>query len=395
MSYLIPAGAMLLTQTTAAMGLVVVPVLATELARATGMPATAVGPYTALLFVMAMVSSGASASLIARLGPIRSNQIALVGTAGALLLTLSANPYLLGLSALALGLSYGPNTPSGSSVLARVTPIHRRALVFSIKQSGATIGAVVAGLMLPALAVRFSWETAVASAAALILASACAIQPLRARFDGDNEQASTTQGTDPFAAARALFANSALRALTAAAFLVKMLYITLQTYVVAYLVETRAFSLQDAGFALAMYSSAGAGARILLGWLADRIHGTRLLLGSLALLGALATAILIWFAHDLSREAVWIACFVAGIGCAGWYGIFLAEIVRVAPGGDAAAATGGALFFIYGAIVAGPLLFGILVAMLGSYEVAWWTFTAMGVVAAVLFIRAPQTRPVV
>ena len=385
---------MLLTQTSAAMGLVVVPVLATELALATGVPAAAVGPYTALLFIMAMVSSGMSAPLIARLGPIRSNQLALFGTAGALLLTLSANPWLIGLSALALGLSYGPNTPSGSAVLARVTPTHRRALVFSIKQSGATFGAVLAGLMLPALAVNFGWQAAVACAAALIFISALVVQPLRARFD-DDKHTDTTRATDPFAAARTLFANPALRALTVAAFLIKLLYITLQTYIVAYLVEARAFSLQDAGVALAMYSAAGAGARIVLGWLADRLNGTRLLLGVLALIGSLASATLLWLGQDLSREAVWGLCFIAGIGCAGWYGIFLAEIVRVAPGGDAAAATGGALFFIYGAIVAGPLLFGALVALLGNYETAWWIFTCMGLFAAAVFTRSPHIRPAV
>ena len=131
----VPLAGMLFTQTSAVMSLVTVPVLATEIAAETGIGASFVGLYTSLIFGAAMFTSAASGGAIHRLGPIRTNQVGLVFSATALLLALTANPWWLALSAVLIGAGYGPNTPSGSEVLGRVTPPRMRALVFSIKQS--------------------------------------------------------------------------------------------------------------------------------------------------------------------------------------------------------------------------------------------------------------------
>ena len=118
-----------------------------------------------------MFSSAASGGVIHRLGPVRTNQLGLVFSATALLFTLTANPWCLALSAVLIGTGYGPNTPSGSEVLGRVTPPRMRGLVFSIKQSGAPLGAMAGGLILPAMVVIGDWRVAVATGALIVYAA--------------------------------------------------------------------------------------------------------------------------------------------------------------------------------------------------------------------------------
>ena len=212
----VPLAGMLFTQTSAVMSLVTVPVLATEIAAETGISASWVGLYTSLIFGAAMFTSAASGGAIHRLGPVRTNQVGLVFSATALMLALTANPWWLALSAVLIGAGYGPNTPSGSEVLGRVTPPRMRGLVFSIKQSGAPLGAMAGGLILPAMVAIGDWRTALVTGALIVYAAAAMIQPLRARIDlrtaggGPHRRASTLD------AVRATLADPALRRLTVA-----------------------------------------------------------------------------------------------------------------------------------------------------------------------------------
>ena len=63
------------------------------------------------------------------------------------------------------------------------------------------------------------------------------------------------------------------------------------------------------------------------------------------------------FAGAWTVPAMVAACVFAGAGTAGWYGVFLAEVARLAPPERVGLATGGALFFVYAAICVGPLAF--------------------------------------
>ena len=74
----VPLAGMLFTQTSAVMSLVAVPVLATQIAAETGIGASYVGVYTSLIFGAAMFTSAASGGVIHRLGPVRTSQVGLV-----------------------------------------------------------------------------------------------------------------------------------------------------------------------------------------------------------------------------------------------------------------------------------------------------------------------------
>ena len=86
-----------------------------------------------------------------------------------------------------------------------------------------------------------------------------------------------------------------------------------------------------------------------------------------------------------------LACAFAGIGSGDWYGIFLAEIARLAPWERGGLATGGALFFLYAAICVGPLVFPATDSVAANYPIAFWLGGAVSLVATVNLLRIPGT----
>lgn len=384
-----PLAGMLFTQTAGVMSLVTVPVLATEIAGEAGIGASYVGLHTSLIFGAAMFTSAAAGGAIHRLGPVRTNQVGLVFSATALLLTLTANPWWIALSAVLIGAGYGPNTPSGSEVLGRVTPPRMRGLVFSIKQSGAPLGAMAGGLILPAMVVIGDWRTAVVSGALIVYAAAVAVQPLRARIDGHAGGGGPPRRASTADAVRETFANPSLRRLTVAAFVLMTVHTCFQTFTVAFLVEHVGLGLTLAGGLFAALSTAGAISRVGLGWLSDRLSRARGVLVILSLAASASCALTALFTSTWTLAGMALACTLAGIGTAGWYGVFLAEIARLAPTERIGLATGGALFFVYAAIFVGPLVFTATVSITGSYPAAFWLGAAVSLVATVNLLRIP------
>ena len=388
----VPLGGMLFTQTSALMSLVAVPVLATEIAGEAGVSASLVGLYTSLIFGAAMFTSAASGGVIHRLGPVRTNQVGLVFSATALLLALTANPWWLALSAVLIGAGYGPNTPSGSEVLGRVTPPRMRGLVFSIKQSGAPLGAMAGGLILPAMVAVGDWRTAVVTGALIVYAAAVAIEPLRARIDAGTRRPGPPRRASTLDAIRATLADIAMRRLTVAAFVLIAVHTCFQTFTVAYLVEHVGLGLTAAGSLFAVLSVAGAMSRVGLGWLSDRLHRARGVLVVLSLGASASCALFALFPSLWTTTAMVLACVFAGIGSAGWYGVFLAEVARLAPSERIGLATGGALFFLYAAICAGPLVFTATVSLTDSYPAAFSLGAAVSLIATFNLLRIPAAN---
>ena len=385
----VPLAGMLFTQTSAVMSLVAVPVLATEIATETDIGASWVGVYTSLIFGAAMFTSAASGGIIHRLGPVRTNQMGLVFSATALLLALTANPWWLALSAVLIGAGYGPNTPSGSEVLGRVTPPRMRGLVFSIKQSGAPLGAMAGGLILPAVVAAGDWRTALVTGAIIVYAAAFLIQPLRARIDPVPAGGGPLRRASTLDAIRATLADVAMRRLTAAAFVLISVHTCFQTFTVAYLVEHVGLGLTAAGSLFAVLSVAGAASRVGLGWLSDRLRRAHGVLVVLSLGASASCALVALFTGTWTATAMVLASVFAGVGTAGWYGVFLAEVARLAPSERVGLATGGALFFVYAAICVGPLVFTATVSLAGSYPPAYWLGAAVSLVATFNLLRIP------
>jgi len=389
-----PAAAALLAttaiQAAAAAAVLTLPAVAPLVAADLGVPTSLVGSYLAFVYIGAATSALVGGAAVLRIGALRLSQLGLLACALGLLFGLLPQIWVVALSAVLLGLGYGPITPASSHILARTASPARIGLTFSIKQTGVPAGAALAGLVVPPLAVAAGWRVGVAAIALLALAIALAAQPTRAALDADRRRDARISLAHFAAALRLVAATPALRTMAAVSFVYAGLQMCVAGFIVAYLAEEIGLSLVAAGVALTVANVAGVVARIGWGSFADHVLPPR---ATLALLGGLAAG----FAAAMAMfSAAWptaaLLIVVAGLGgtAIGWNGVYLAETARVAPPGQAALATGGCLFFTFVGVVCCPALFGMLQRASGSYALCFaFAAAAYAVVAAILMLRRP------
>jgi MFS family permease len=378
---------MLATQVAAACVLAAVPVLAPAMAASIGVDASLVGVYYGLVFAAATVVSAWSGWLIQHFGPVRTNQVALVGSSAGLLFASAATLPAMALTALLVGAGYGPNTPSSSQVLIQVTPPHRRALSFSLKQSGSPVGGVIAGFMLPAIVALAGWKVALFLVFVLAATTAGAVEPLRRRLGEQAQSSHVAQRTSGLASMQFVLREKPLRRLTAGGVALMVAHACFQTFLVTYLVQHVMLSLAIAGALYASMQAAGALARVAIGWSIDRLRNARVVLMAIAITALVSALVVTNFASTWPLAAMWLVCVFVGIGSSGWYGAFLSEVARAASVERAGFATGGVLFFAYGAHVAAPILASLLIAATGSYVLVFSAVALLAGVAAVSFSR--------
>ncbi len=368
MSNWLPLLATLFIQAMVAMALLTLPVMAPVAAKALEVSPALVGVYVAITYAGAMFASLTSGTTVSRLGPIRVSQLGLMLCA--LGLCLCAVPWLpaIGLGALLIGLGYGPITPASSQILARTTPPAQMALVFSIKQTGVPVGAMMAGAIVPSLMLGIDWQWSLVVVAMACIVSAALSQPLREALDDLRQASLTFQMSTLTTPLRMVLGHRALSTMAACSFMFSMVQMSLTTYLVTYLHDDLAYGMVSAGLLLSVTQMGGIGGRIAWGLVADRWLGAQKTLALLAILmasSALATALLM---PTLPLWGIWAILLVFGASAIGWNGVYLAEVARQAPEGKASVATGGTLTFTFLGVVIGPPLFGALSSAFGTYR---------------------------
>ncbi len=381
-----PLAASLAAQALAAFTALTPPVFAVAAAPDLGIAATSVGVFTALLFLSAMLSATAGGGLVDSLGPIRTTQICSLLCAAGIALTATALLPLAALGGLVVGLGYGPMTPVSSHMLAQVTSERSRPFVFSLKQTSVPIGGVLAGLVIPVLTAEYGWRAAALCVAALGVAVALALEPLRLGLDGPAHPDRLRLRLDLGTAWRTVQRNPRLRALGLVSFVYSAMQLCLGTYLVTFLAEDVGLALVQAGLVLSAAQGAGIAGRLLWGAMAERVISARRLLAALGLVMSVAAALTGLFTAGWPLGAMVAVGILFGVSAVGWNGIYLAEIVRVTSPEQSARATGGVLFFTFGGMMAGPALFGAIVGAAG-FSAAFFAVAAMTLVPGVLLLR--------
>ena len=342
----------------------IVPITVQESAETLGVDPALVGYYTMVMWLGGMASTLFSGGLIRRYGPLRVCQATLALAAAGALLAGVASIAAFALAGFLIGIAYGPANPAGSHLLARLSPPHLRGRVFSVKQTSVPVGAAIAGLLVPAIAWAWGWQAAGPAIALLCIAAIAAVQPWRARLDGDRDPSAPPFAAHPLAAIRQTWALPALRRTVLASAAFSMGQFCFTAFFVAFAMQRTHFDLAEAGSLFSVGFVAGIGARVGWGWVADATSSR----AALAALG-LAMAATALVATALGPDWPWLA--VAALSAAfgatavGWNGVYLAEVARLAPGGDVGGATGGAMFFTLAGSAFGPALFGATAASFG------------------------------
>jgi MFS family permease len=387
----LPLAVTLAVQMLVALAVYCAPVMAPVAGPALGFAPSAVGYYIAVTYCGSMIGSAAAGGWLARFGPIRVSQAGLVLALCGLALAASATPPLVMLGGFIVGLGYGPTTPASSVILVRTAPPAMFSLIFSIKQTGVPAGGALAGALVPLLILAIGWRWGAVAIGGACLALAIAIGAVRRQYDHGLDPRAPISLAAAFAPVGMVLREPGLRQMCVTSFIYGGVQITLVTYLVTFLVESFALTLVVAGLVMAAAQVASVVGRIVWGVLADRVITRRAMLGLLGI-GMGVSALLALAAGP--GWPVWLLVLYAsvfGATAVGWNGVFLAEIARVAPQGRTSEATGGCLFFTFLGVVVTPPIFNAVLALAGSYPVAYAVFAVPALaVGAWMLVGIPR-----
>jgi len=363
-----------------------IPTLAPVLMTASGLPFDSVGYLAAAGTAGSILFLAAGNPLVARLGPIRALQTGLAtGICGVLMLMLPLSSTQFASSFL-VGMGYGPSVPAGSDVLLRLSPPHRRTLIFSLKQAGVPLGGVLSGLLLPRLVEALGLRSALLITALIPLATMLAAQRVREVIDTERDRGQSTRirlllsPANIFAPFRMMRASTRLPRLTVSGVFFACGQGSLFAFLVTYLNQGLGRDLVTSGSIFAMTQITGIPGRIALGWLADRVGSGLPVLRTLSLMSAATSVVFAITTPRWSPLALMLLSATAGVTMSSWNGIQLAEIAREAPKGKVAETTSGATLVVFLGYVLGPALFATSLSTTHSYAAAFLVTAALSLI---------------
>ena len=240
-----------------------------------------------------------------------------------------------------------------SALLRRTVEAGRHGVAFGAQQSGASIGALLAGLALPAVAIPFGWRWAYL-VAALIAVIAAASAPEAGPLPETG--AALEEGTRRVRAIRALAVSAALASAAGVGFI---------SFLVLYAID-RGIGEGAAGLLLGAMSLTATISRVGLGVLADRSGGDPLRLTAWILAASVAGYLLLIVGEP--AVIVLAALLVGSVGWS-WPGTLTLAVVFRRP--EAPAWSVGVMMSgLFAGAVAGPLLVGLL-AEHDHFAAAW------------------------
>ncbi|WP_426956329.1 MFS transporter [Muricoccus radiodurans] len=395
-SWKIALAVTLLMQSVAAFMSQSLPVLAPLLTGSAGLAPEAAGPLLALQTVGSMAFMILGAPILARLGPVRALQAGTALTAFGLATVALGTTGALFVASFLMGVGYGPTNPAGSRILSAASPARHRSLIFSIKQAGAPLGGVLAGLAVAPLAAAAGWPMALVLVTALALVAVLVIQPARHALDAERDAGRPIGPrhllgrhnlSRPFTALRL---HPAMLPLTGLACSFAVAQGSLQAFVVTWLTTTRDLTLVQAGAVYAAIQTGSVVARVVMGWAADRSGRPALTLVFQALTGAALVAVFALIPAGTDYGVLLAVGAVTGALIAGWNGIYQSEIARLSPPERIAEATAGSTTLTFVGYSMAPVLYAAVVAATGSWLLPQ-LFTAVQL-AVVALLVGPRLR---
>ncbi len=374
-------------------------VLGVFFASAYGLTLAQMGGVVSSLVLGLVVSALIVGALVDRYG---SRRVLFCGT----LILVAASTALgifqnLGLSVallFLLGLALSTVSLAGVKSVLTTWPRERRGLPMGIRQMGVPAGAMAAALALPALATRFGLHAIYFGFAVLLALGGfafCAVLPSGNKGD-------TTVSLDGHVRLR--YEAHRLLVPCASGFLLGWGQYAVSTYTIPFLSTHNGIAIGVAGVLLAVAQAGGAGARILLGHLSDRLGARRdLVLMATSACGGLLAVGLAMLPRSVALIALVPLWFVLGALLVGWNALMLTWAGERVSVGNAGAAMGLATSAILLGATICPPVFGFVVQVSGSFSAAWLMLGGiLAVAAGILWVHArweagragaPQTEP--
>ncbi len=362
------------------------PVLAKQALPDMGYDPAWIGLQPTIVFIAAMVSSMISGALVARYNSMRLSQFLLLLAAAGSVLIATGDIWLGILGSILIGAALGPTTPASSHILSRVTPRQMQPLIFSIKQTGVPLGGALAGFVGPPLTLLWGWQSAI-----LVIAGACiAVVVVTELWTRGYAQLSDTNRRfqiEFIGPLRLVIDSPVLRWLLAGCVPLVVAQYALTTFIVLHLQEGIGLSVITAGAILAVAQASGGTARIVFGAISARFIAPLFMLLVLALLAAVAAFLTAMLTGSWPLTLIYAVGVLFGATAAGWNGIYLAEIARLAPAGEVSRTTGAVGFVIFAGVVTGPAIFAAIVSVT-TFQVAYICISVLMLASVLSFLRA-------
>ena len=286
------------------------------------------------------------------------------------------------------GLGWAVINPTTGRAILDHFPARERGFAMGIKQTGLTLGGIVASMTMPALALAHGWRAALTVAATASLVSAAAV--LAGLRRSDARRAAPAAAGPRFVEIVPYVTRPAFLVLLACGLALSIAQSAVLSYLVLFAREHLGLSVVAAGSLLATAQAGGTAARLGWGAVSDRLFGGRRRPGVIinSLLGAGAYLV---FATGvaLPGPAMVVIALLAGVGAFGWTGLYLALAAEVGGTRHAGLLTGVAVSCAWSGVLVGPPLFGIALEALHSYRGPWLTLSVMSIAVAIALHRLP------
>ncbi|MGJ4950925.1 MFS transporter [Bradyrhizobium sp. HKCCYLS20291] len=331
--------------------------------------------FSTAAFAISLVSSFWGGTLVQRLGSLRVAALCAVIVCVGMSLATFGYAWALLVAGLVLGLAAGPETPASAALLGRLVQPDKRAMVFSIRQTGSQIGAMAGSLLLPPLAVGLAPNSAYAAVIACAVIGFVGFERLRPAYAIKSEPM-------PYLGLRERLAlvssDRRMAALAVASIPFSGMQVILNTCYVSFGTVELGLSHVEAGWLLASAQGAGLIGRLGWGVVATRLRSARAVLVMAGVGMAVCALLLGMFGAVMSTSLLILLTVVFGLTASGWNGVFIAEIANLAKPGRVAEATGAVLTISFLGLVAAPPLVAALTPRFGLGG----SFVALGVTAA-------------
>jgi len=353
------------TQIFSAACIAIFPVIAPQLAAHLGVDPSLIGYQVSILFGTATAMGAFVATIVLRYGGCRAMQWSALAGAAGMAVALAGTLTAIAIASIFIGVSIGLVSAGSAHVCTRFAPLTHRNKVFSIKQTGLPLAWALTALFAPAMAQRWSWQSAVIALMAGNLLCAAALQIVRADWDDDRgAHAPRVPLSEGF---MLLWRDKQLRALSASSLCFSVVQSCLSAFTVVMLVRDLGYTPVAAGLTLMVIQIAGICGRLFLGWYADATGLSVRALGRSGLIAA-ACCFAVAFLNNAWPSVLMMLLFMLfGASIYSWNGVFHALLARLAPEGKVSIAIGGIMIWIYGGVLVGPSLFATIYAQLGQY----------------------------
>ena len=308
--------------------------------------------FTTGCFAVGVFGALRGGELVGKLGSMGIATLCMMAVAGAMGLASLGAPWAMLAAGLLLGLAFGPETPASSALLGRLARPEQRPLVFSIRQTGNQIGAIIGSLTLPALAASHA-GAGYPLIAAIALAAAVVFLMLRPGYDPLTRDALAGRSQGALALVRS---DPVIRRLALVSMPFSAMQLGLNAFLVTYLTATLGLAHVAAGVLLAAAQAGGLIGRLGWGAVATRLGASTGLISGLGLGMAAAAATMALLPAGAPFGLLMAVAFLFGLTASGWNGVFLAEVARVAPEGRLSETTGAVLAASYAGLVVGPII---------------------------------------